>query len=264
MPEFLQNIIEYIINNPKDFVNICFWTITGILAIGAYSNAKKTLFNPIRSEMVKYQMKVITEFIDNHTSKGHNFDNAIDYSNLIKLNYDTDYLIWKLANEYESQNDQLDDIDKGRVLFCNQNLGGFFEVTIKEKQITLELFYGDFDTAVQYVKTEFIRDKELRNTELTLQRFYLTHRFCAFYADLLSLKSNPFIPRDIKNSIDRILSNIYENIGILHELLSVHIFKQTDARYQLISSQFLERKIDQQTDLDNLRKIISIYFKVNF
>ena len=77
---FTERIIDYISANPKDFINICFWIFTATLAYTTYKNAKRTLFNPIRSEMVKYQMKVITEFIDNHTSKGFNFDNAIDYS----------------------------------------------------------------------------------------------------------------------------------------------------------------------------------------
>lgn len=261
MLDFIKNLIDYIKNNPKDFVNICFWMLTAFLAIITYLNAKKTLFNPIRSEMVKYQMKVITDFIDNHTSRGQTFDNSIDYSNLLKLNYETDYLYSILTNENEFNNNQFDEDDSEMLKYCSLNLGGLFEVSLSGDKLSLELVSGDFDTAKQYVQTKFIKEKELQNNELTLQRFYITNKFHSFYSDLLNLKLNPFIPGKIKDSI---IVNIYRNVIILHELLSFHISQQTDSRYQLIYSQFIERKIDHQNDLDVLRKNISTYFKVNF
>ena len=74
-----NELIGYLQNNPKDFINILFWIFTACLALVTYKNAKKTLFNPIRSEMVKYQMKIITEFIDGYTSKGFDFESSINY-----------------------------------------------------------------------------------------------------------------------------------------------------------------------------------------
>lgn len=263
MHDDISSLSEFVTGNPKDFANICFWIVTLILATVTYRNAKKTLFNPIRSEMVKYQMKVITEFIDNHTSKGQNFDNSIDYSNLLKLNYETDYLFSILTDENEFNSHNFDENENYMSEFCTRNLGGLFEISLSGEKLNLELVSGDFNTAKLYVQTRVIKDKELDNGELTLQRFYLTNKFYTFYADLLNLKSNPFIPQKIKDSIDCILRNIYSNVIILHELLSFHISKQTEARYQLIYSQFTERKIDHQKDLDILRKSISLYFKVN-
>lgn len=104
MYQFIDNIVTYISTNTKDFVNICFWLFTCVIAFLTFKNARKTLFNPICSEMVKYQMKVITEFIDKHTAKGYDFDTSIDYSNLLKLNFETDYLFDILTNEGKFEN----------------------------------------------------------------------------------------------------------------------------------------------------------------
>jgi len=263
MPDFIDKLSEYITANPKDFINICFWVFTGFLAFITYKNAKKTLFNPIRSEMVKYQMKVITEFIDNHTSKGLNFDTAINYSNLLKLNYDTDYLFNILTNKTVSENHQFDEIDSDRLEFCRQNLGGLFEISKKQDKLYLESVYGGFDITKQYIQTKYIKDKEQKNQDLFLQRFYLSTTFFNFYTDLINLQTNPFIPKKIKVAIKTLISNLYKNITILYELLSIHISKQTDASYQNIYSQFLDKKIDHQNDLEELRNKVSVYFKVN-
>lgn len=139
--------IEYIKTNPKDFANICFWIFASILAYKTYVNAKKTLFNPIRSELVKYQMKVITEFIDNHISKGFNLDISIDYSNLIKINYDTDYLLNILLNEHNIVNHEFDEIDNFRLNYCKENLAGLFEIIKKNDSLSFDSrIIGDFDT----------------------------------------------------------------------------------------------------------------------
>lgn len=263
MPDFIDNTIEYIINNPKDFVNICFWMITAFLAIITYRNAKKTLFNPIRSEMVKYQMKVITEFIDNHTSKGQDFDNSVDYSNLLKITYETDYLFYFLTNELEFGNHQFDPIHNERLNYCRENMGGLFELNTERSHLKFQLVSGDFDSAKQYVQTGFIKEKEAIHVNLGLQRLYLTKRFYTFYTDLLNLKSNPFIPKKIKNIIDELISNILRNLGMLHEVLSDHISKQTDAKYQTIYSQFTANKINHHEDLEKLYIEIARFFKVN-
>lgn len=263
MPDLIYKLGEYITANPRDFINICFWIFTGLLAFVTYKNAKKTLFNPIRSEMVKYQMKVITEFIDNHTSKGFDFDNAIDYSNLFKLNYETDYLLDILANETNLENHQFDELYNKRLEYCQQNLGGLFEIRKKQDKLYLELVYGNFDIVKQYVQTKYIKDKEQNNQDLFLQRFYLSTRFFNFYADLLNLQTNPFIPEKIKNTVNTLISNIYKNITVLYELLSMHILNQTEDTYHNIYSQFHDRKIDHQQDLEELRNKISVYFKVN-
>jgi len=262
MCEFWRNISTHLSAN-KDLINLCFWSFTGVIAFLTYKNAKKTLFNPIRSEMVKYQMKVITDFIDKHTSKGYDFDTSIDYSNLLKLNYETDYLLDILTNALKFENHSFDEIDDERLSFCKENLGGLFEIRLDHEKLDLEAIYGDFETTRQYVQTKYIKEKEILYKHLFLQRFYLTKRFYDFYTDLINLKTNPFIPEIMKHEIDNIIKNIYFNIGELFKLLTKHISEQTQTNYQAVYSQFIKVKKDHKPDLEKLRSIISSYFKVN-
>jgi len=213
--------------------------------------------------MVKYQMKTLTEFIDNHTSKGFTFDNAIDYSNLIKLNYETDYLFDLFTNEINFENYQFDELDQVRVGFCKENLGGLFEASEKDRILYLELVYGDFQIASQYVRTRYIKEKEANNSNLVLQRFFVTKKFYDFFTDLKNLETNPFVPKIIKKSVTKIITNIYTNIKVLFEIMSVHIAAQTESTYQNVYSEFSNKRIDHQKDIDDLRNQISIYFKVN-
>jgi hypothetical protein len=263
MYSFFENLLTFISNHTKDFVNICFWVFTGILGFLTYKNAKKTLFNPIRSEMIKYQMKVITDFIDRHTSKGHDFDTSINYSNLLKLNYETDYLFDTLTDERKFDNHIFDELDSNRLNFCKENLGGLFEIRIIDKELSLDTVYGDFETTKQYIQTKHIKDKEKKFKDIFLQRLYLTKQFYEFYTDLINLQTNPFVPDILKNEISEILSNIYINVGELYKLLTIHISEQTETNYQGIYSQFIDKKIDHNIDLQKLRNAITKYFKVN-
>lgn len=263
MSEIIAKLTEYITANPKDFINMCFWIFTGLLAFLTYKNAKKTLFNPIRSEMVKYQMKTITEFLDNHTSKGFDFDNSIDYSNLLKLNYEADYLLDILTNEVKFQKHQFDEIDNDRLKFCRQNMGGLFEISKEQDKLHLDIVYGNFDITKQYVQTKYIKDKEKKNQDLFLQRFYLSTKFYTFYTDLKNLQTNPFVPKKIKTQVESLHFEIGKNVLALYEMLSMHISKQTEVRYSDVYSQFLTVKIDHHKRLEKLRNAISTYFKVN-
>lgn len=263
MCDFFESISIHLLNNTKDFVNICFWLFMALIAFLTYRNAKKTLFNPIKSEMVKYQMSVITQFIDKYTSKGYSLDTLIDYSNLLKLNYDTDYLFDILTNESNFENYHFDELYKERLKYCEENLGGLFEIRSKGGELILELVSGDFDTTKRYIQTKYIKEKEELFKHLFLQRFFLTKRFYEFYLDLRNLQTNPFVPEVIKNEVSFMIENIYKNIDRLYRILSHHIREQTESSYQVVYSQFTENKIDHKKDLDKLRLSIADYFKVN-
>lgn len=263
MIEVLCNVADIGLNNIKDVINISFWVFTIIVAWKTYRNAKKTLFNPIRGEMIKYQLKLITDFIDSHTSPRQDFDTSIDYSNLLMLNYETDYLLDKLKNQTNWETGAMDEMDRSKLQYCKENLGGLFEISRESDRIILQPVAGDFDTVIPYLQTTFIKEKEEEHKKLHLQRFYFTKRFFSFYNDLRNLNDNPFVPDYIKIHTLALTDSIYENVGQLYALLSKHIGEQTDTSYQNIYSQFEKVKINHEADLDSLKKAIAAYFRVN-
>lgn len=250
--------------NLKDYVNIAFWIVTGILAISTYLNARKTLFNPIRSEMVKYQMKIITDFIDKHTSKNYDFDTTIDYSNVLKLTIDADYLFDIFDNERAFDNHTFDETDENLLKYCKANLAGIFEIQQDGGNLKMEQIYGDFDMTKLYLRTKYVKEKEKKYDSLNPQRIYITKKFLDFYTDLVHLQTNPFVPENIKEVITSISTNISNNIMWLHKHVSDYLSEQSEPlNYQDILSAFNNSKVDHTNDFMNLRIIISQYFKVN-
>lgn len=258
-------IIDYFNNNPKDFINIVFWVFTSFLAYITYCNAKKTLFNPVRSEMVKYQLKVITEFIDKHTSKGLDFESSINYRLLLKLNYDVDYLLYLYSEEHIYENHDFTDDDDAILKFCKENVAGLFEAHQGEdKKIYFDtMTTGDFDVIKQYVNIKLVKSKEKENNSLKLQRIFFTKQFNEFYNDLVNLESNPFVPEEIKKNVIIVIENIKKNFKILYDILAKYIGEQNSGKYQDALNEFYGKKITHDEDLKKLRNQITVFFKVN-
>ncbi|MFV0140614.1 hypothetical protein OBK16_11890 [Empedobacter falsenii] len=261
-------ILDYIINNIlliKDLVNILFWIIasitaiiTGVIAYKSYTNAKKSLFNPIRTEIVKYQIKNITEFIDKYSSNGQNFYLSADYPMLIKLNIDLNYLISIGLNK-----ENYDEYQKLLFDYCNDNLKNIFEVYEKDTLLNLKFVEGDLDILDKYLKTKTIKEKEIDNSNVPIQRIFLNRNFSNFYNDLKNLKINPFIPKELKDDIEIIISNIHHNIGCLYNILFKNLNNTESYRYQDIIRKFEKHMIDHKEDLNNLNNSINKYFKVD-
>ena len=258
-------IIDYFNKSPKDFLNICFWIFTAILAFMTYKNAKKTLFNPVRSEMVKYQVKVITEFIDKHTSKGFDFETSINYRLLLKLNFDVDYLLYLYSEQHIYESHEFTSDDDAILKFCKENVAGLFEARQgDDKKISFDtMTTGDFDSIKQYVNIKLIKTKESENSALKLQRIFFTKQFYEFYNDLVNLESNPFVPEEIKKYVSIVIENIKKNFRILYDILARYIVEQNPGKYQEALNEFYEKKISHDGDLKNLRNQITIFFKVN-
>lgn len=251
-------IIVFIKENFKDIFNVLFWLFTGILAFLTYKNAKKTLFNPIRSETVKYQMKIITEFIDKHAKEIYDIDNIIDYPNLIKLNFDTHYILNISKDNFEEN-----DYNKSILKFCEDNLGGAFELRNINNEMFLQKTLGDFDELKLYLETENIKNKEIKYNHLHPQRIYITKNFYSFYEDLISIKDNPFTPLELQKVLEVFYSNINYNININYKLLNKYLNSSEDKKYQEVYNEFASLKRDHKIDIKLIRESITEFFKVN-
>lgn len=257
-------INEFFMENFKDIANVIFWLFTGILAFLTYNNAKKTLFNPIRSETVKYQMKIITEFIDKHAKDINSMDIGIDYSSMIKLNFDTNYIL-KILNNEIMFNSTSDYEDQEHILnYCKEVLGGAFEIRDDENEkIMIEKTIGDFDHVKKYIQTELVKTKEEEFSHIQPQRLYLSKKFISFYDDLNSLINDPFLPIELKSNLEPFLVNININLGEIHKLLYKYLNPTEEIKYQIVYNEFYSLKKDHKIDIKLFRESITEFFKVN-
>lgn len=247
----------------KNWINIFFWIFTAIFGWLTYKNAKKSLFNPIRTEMVKDQLKSITDFNKKYYTNGKSIDTIIDYINLLKINIDMDYVLHILNNEDKFNNFNPSGDDEKIIEYCKNKLAATLEINEQNRNLTLELSEGNFDIMLDYARTGIYQNKEKKYEYLLLRRFYLTKDFLEYYTDLTALSKNPFVNDKIKDEILILIKNIHKNVSILYKICGEQIYKQTPNNYYNLYNEFLKQKINHQLDLDNINIQISIYFKVN-
>ena len=66
----LNEVSASLISTIKDIVNICFFIITAVIGILTYSKARKTLLQPIKTEVFKLQLTIFTEIMELFNGKG--------------------------------------------------------------------------------------------------------------------------------------------------------------------------------------------------
>jgi len=74
MEIFKENLIWI-----KDFATIAFYAIGAAVAILTYHRAKATVLQPKRTEVIKIQTQILTDFLSSFNSDGHNLDSSLDY-----------------------------------------------------------------------------------------------------------------------------------------------------------------------------------------
>ncbi len=234
---FLKNNVDTI----KDMVNIVFWIVTSFVAVFTYKNAKKTLFNPIKTEVTKEQLRLLTNFINKYSVNGLGVDTLIDYMNIIKITIDMYYL-----NEFNKDEENSDKIDLERIQYCKEKLGGLIEVTLDNNKRKMQFNDGNYETTRKYLNTNIIKSKEKENIELLLQRVYFTSNFQSFHNDLYILRNNPFIPNEIKSKLNLINDQIIVNLQILYELLEKKLENNEELNYYNIWLEYNNIKKDDQ------------------
>lgn len=250
---FLIFIGEY-----KDGILTLLAILSLLLAFFTYKNAKKSLFNPIRGELVKYQLKLITSFYDNHLSI-KNVNEEIDYLNIIKLSTYCEYIL-STGEDLTKSNELL-----GFRAFCEENTAGVLEIS--KDRITQvyheQLVIGDFFTLEKYVKSKTILQKQASHPELFIQRLYVTKKYLEFDNSTLSLTNSPFIHKDLKKSIDQLRKDIRSNCRNIFEILLN--FQVLDEQKDLgdIYALFLDRRIAHEKPLEGFHNMIVRDFKVN-
>lgn len=244
----------------KDFLNVLFWIFTGFIAYYTFKNAKKTLFNPVRSEMVKYQLKNITDFIDKHTAKGYTFDAAIDYYHILKLNIECNYILRIITNEQIYDNHVFSETDENILKFCKENIVAVFYIKMENNTKIFEVLNANFDTVKSFYSYSL---QDLKDDNSFIGVVYLTKRSYDFYTDLINLETNPFIPNQIKLEIKNTVKNINQNFIKIEKVLSENLSSSNELNYKPIYDQFEIDKLYHSDDLQNLRESISTYFKVD-
>lgn len=190
----------------KDFFNIIFFVVMGVLAVLSYLQAKKTLFSPIRTEVFKIQISEIKEvltFFNKHSSV--DFDQEFDLRNVLHLN------VFRMHQRYVELffNGELKVSDDALEHFRAMRRGALVSAEhISAIEIGSEL-----------VEREVKKERELNPAmklaqwkEFKLGGIEYTKKYDEKMQDLAVLASSPLLPKKLTDLLYEFHSLMRENV----------------------------------------------------
>ena len=197
------------ITEVKDCFNILFFIVVGTVTILSYSQAKKSLFSPIRTETFKLQLqsfeKILLYFQNNSDS---DFDKKFDLNNILQLNN------LKMLDEYIQIFFGEKGDEKAREKIFGQFVGG---IVSQEKMHKLFLHVplnnSDFKTA----------DEPLVNKENWLNYECIMVQFTKKYSDelkeLRNLSASPLLPQSVRDALKDFEQTVHFNLQLVGEIV---------------------------------------------
>jgi hypothetical protein len=198
----------------KDFVNILFFVIMGILGILSYRQAKKTIFTPLKTETFKLQLKIfedILSFFEKH--KKTKFIDSLDYRKILSLNFSI------LMNNYAETylNLEIDKVELKKRLeqapFSNMAFKHIDKFKEDDDQIQLDISFPNINCAeadekrLEWSKVEYVAIRYTVNFNDNMKHL---NRFII----------SPIIPSKIKLLIRNFEVKSFQNLHIMAEVLT--------------------------------------------
>ncbi|MER2057848.1 MAG: hypothetical protein ABTA16_03425 [Niallia sp.] len=230
----------------KDIVNIAFFLTTGIVAVLTYVSAKKTILQPIKTEIFKEQIK--------------------EFSKTIELFYAKDELT--LRNDYAL--DKL--IVNNITLMIDSYAKLFFDVKLKEPEfmkkgifsVTKKYAEENFEIAADYIQNDRKNEVELNpkpheSTKYSIWSsyhhgmLYIPSEFEEMDNKIKSLINNPLLPKDLIDLLSEYRSLSNDNAEKIRNIIE-ECSKEMPLKYvneeQLMkfSGLWIEQKINNEIE----------------
>ncbi len=207
----IGGMIDCIINN-IGWIKDCFWivlTITAtIIGIKTYVNAKKTIFQPLNTEVIKQQTILFIEIynlisgnISTKTCYNENFLLDVCFS-LKELGYDV-----SISDELKENSNYFDDdYDQQN---CLRHVVGIEEGnnSLSEAPICDSSFYLDEPGRIY----DFCYPEIEVGKPVEIIFFEKTKSSIKFFEELSSYLNNPFLPKKLKDYLETLCNEIIKN-----------------------------------------------------
>lgn len=205
MEEFVSNNISFI----KELSTIFFSLIALIISILTYFKARKSLLQPLRTEVIKNQTLILAKLLEEIFDEEISLLIKIDYYNIVKLN------IFMHLDELGFRISEHDKVKE--------------EMKKKESEVILvgdteEISWGFLPLGLENieVKKEF-NEKNLseenyrlaKEGKYKLEKLFITKKHKGFTILLDKYVKSPFMPKKIQDILIRLRSDININLTII-------------------------------------------------
>ena len=187
----MEEIIQYFKENSnwiKDLFTLIFTGTATIIAVLTYRRAKATVLQPKRTEVIKIQAQVLTNFLKSISENGNSINSSLDYLGV--LNCNIYFNIIKSGFRTEEEPEMYNSM--------KANIAGCY-VRLRNKSNVIQL-KGNLDELLSFAKTKEI-------TSLVV----LTKQALDTINHIIELKSKPFIPDEINEIVDEIMNELTYN-----------------------------------------------------
>lgn len=200
MLEFLKNNIGFI----KDLSTILFAGIVTIVAVLTYQRAKSTILQPIRTEAIKKQSELLTNFLAELKNNNNSIENWLNYVSLIELN-----VVHTLA-------------DFGFVFSRDENIktkisedtASWIPCGSSKQLMDVEIIstFADESKPKEPVDIGKQRYEGLKSGKVEIDKIYLTKEVQCVLKTLSNFCSDPFMPKSVSEDISTLLKDININL----------------------------------------------------
>nr|WP_294896255.1 hypothetical protein [uncultured Pedobacter sp.] len=266
-----MEVIKYIQENIswlKDISTLVFTATATIVAILTYRRARATVLQPIRSEVIKKQSELLSNFLQLLKEHDHSFDTGLDYTHLVQLNVmmvlDAYGFVFKGHKELmEKMGGEISSwipCGSGNILKDVQIVSSFKDAP-KES-----------DAPDKYPGKE--QFELLKAGVVEVDKIYLTKVNFEFSKKISEFSVDPFMPTSLQVTLKELSNDINSNLTIIlkHELEAFmiefgrHYFANQSAPVfdpVGVYNDFNHNRAHHRPTLDKLRKDIRKYLRID-
>jgi hypothetical protein len=191
----------------KDIFTLLFAFTAIVIAILTYRRARHSIFQPIRSEVIKNQADLLTNLLSS-CQPISKFNTRIDYTSIAQLN--TIYNLKDLGFIFKDQEKINSLIEKSIVAWmpCGESN------ILRDVEVV-----GSFTDNNSSAEDESVKGKEqyeqAKLGSINIDYIGLTTEHTQFTQELRELKDNPFMPSTLRDILEKLLTEINQNLCII-------------------------------------------------
>lgn len=201
------DIIKENISWVKDIITLLFTATATVIGVLTYKRAKRTLLQPIRTEVIKRQSDLLSRLLQFLKENDNSFEKGIDYINIVQVN------VLSTLKDYGFVFQGQEDIEKT----LNQAVVSWIPCGNSKTLYDVEVI-GTFELQ-QKQSIEIDHDKKnyenLKNGIIDIEKIYNTQTFSDFMTKLLEFKNDPFMPKIIQKILIDLIDSIYYNLTVI-------------------------------------------------
>ncbi len=263
-------IIKWIWNNLnaiKDILWIVFTLIATIITILTYRKARYTILQPLRTEVIKKQTELIIDIM-NLFKSDNDLLNQLDYVNIICGN------AYLLINEYGFILKNEIDIEDQKKL--DEMFVGFKVVNNSQQLNDIEVIqaFNDKEKKNNISKEEIAKSKyeNLQKGIIDIALIEITKNYKEFQNKIINILENPFLPLEIKKSLEEIINIDNANFKIIKIVLEKFLLDLMEKRKNKeefsilpmgVYNNFNRQKLDNMEVINKLRNTAREYLMID-